>query len=224
MSRLLGVVIVAALCMGCRSSAPVYDPFMGRTTVPPPGTAVVQPGQPYYAAPPAGATTGPPLISPPPGASATPPAVNNGLASSFTPNVSPIPTSSTPASDSDSCFSDGACRDACGAGRATAQCTARDRSTDVWSAGRWNGVPRVQPRRQPARRQWHKLPPRQAEFRRWRILQLLQARSLPVGNRPMVRSQRIPERRWFSIRRRIRIRSGLSNRRRGLSRLLMRSR
>ncbi len=90
MSRLLGVVIVAAMCAGCRSSAPVYDPFMGRTTVPPPGTAVVQPGQPYYSAPAAGATTSPPLITPPPGASATPATVNSGLSSSFTPNVSPV--------------------------------------------------------------------------------------------------------------------------------------
>ncbi len=95
MSRLLGVVIVAAMCAGCRSSAPVYDPFMGRTTVPPPGTAVVQPGQPYYSAPPAGATTSPPLITPPPGASATPPTVNNGLSSSFTPNVSPVSATNT---------------------------------------------------------------------------------------------------------------------------------
>ncbi len=141
MSRLLGVVIVAAMCAGCRSSAPVYDPFMGRTTVPPPGTAVVQPGQPYYSAPPAGATTSPPLITPPPGASATPPAVNSGLSSSFTPNVSPVSANGSCADgNGNACFRDGPRRDAGHSGRPTAESPSGDRTTDLWSARRWFGL------------------------------------------------------------------------------------
>jgi len=103
MKRIVGLMIVAALCAGCRSSQPVYDPFLGSTTVPPPGTATPPPGQPYYGSP-AGAPVmaPPPATAPPPGATTAPvlprggvplnfaPAPAGGMSSSFTPNVSPM--------------------------------------------------------------------------------------------------------------------------------------
>ncbi len=109
MKRILGLPMMVLLCAGCRSPAPAYDPFLGRTTVEPPGTALPPPGQPYYGAP-AGAANTPPLVTPPPGAAspAVPrtigpanfspaPAGPGGLSSSFSPNVSPIsPTQSAP--------------------------------------------------------------------------------------------------------------------------------
>ena len=57
-----------ALATGCRGPSQVYDPFLGRTTVDPPGTASPPPGQPYYGAPP---VTAPPATIAP-GAAATP--------------------------------------------------------------------------------------------------------------------------------------------------------
>ena len=104
MKRILGVAAAMALAIGCRGPSQVYDPFLGRTTVDPPGTATPPPGQPYYGAPPATA----PTMAPPPGAAATPvprygspnfsptPAGGAGLSSSFTPNVS-SPAQITPA-------------------------------------------------------------------------------------------------------------------------------
>ena len=67
MKRLLGAVVAMLFLSGCRSPAPPNDPFLYRSTIPPPGTmAPSAPGAvPYYpggAAP--GATTAPPLISP----------------------------------------------------------------------------------------------------------------------------------------------------------------
>jgi hypothetical protein len=99
MKRIVGLIIAVALCAGCRSSQPVYDPFLGPTTVPPPGTATPPPGQPYYGAPP---TAAPTMAAPPPGSSTAPvlprggvpmnfsPAPAGGMSSSFTPNVSPM--------------------------------------------------------------------------------------------------------------------------------------
>ena len=66
MKPIVGLFIAVALCAGCKSAQPVYDPFLGPTTVPPPGTAVPPPGQPYYGAPP---TAAPTMAAPPPGAS-----------------------------------------------------------------------------------------------------------------------------------------------------------
>ena len=62
MKRILGVAAAMALAIGCRGPSQVYDPFLGRTTVDPPGTATPPPGQPYYGAPPA---TAPTMRSPP---------------------------------------------------------------------------------------------------------------------------------------------------------------
>jgi hypothetical protein len=108
MKRILGLASAVVLCAACRSPAPMNDPFLGRTTVEPPGTALPPPGQPYYGAPPGAATT-PPMMAPPPYTSPTmprtigpanfspAPAGPGGLSSSFSPNVSPIAgTSSTP--------------------------------------------------------------------------------------------------------------------------------
>ncbi len=107
MKRILGVAAAMALAIGCRGPSQVYDPFLGRTTVDPPGTATPPPGQPYYGVPPATA----PTLAQPPGAAATPmprygspnfsptPAGGAGLSSSFAPNVS-SPTQLTPASAS----------------------------------------------------------------------------------------------------------------------------
>ncbi len=54
----LALVSAALLAMGCRTPAPTFDPFAGRTTVPPPGTGTMAPpavSQPYYqSAPPPG--------------------------------------------------------------------------------------------------------------------------------------------------------------------------
>ncbi len=93
MPRLVGVLILAALCMGCHSPTPVYDPFMGRTTVPPPGTAAPMQSAPYYAPAPGSTSAAPPLISAPPasGAALPPGAQMPPMgASSFSPNVSPV--------------------------------------------------------------------------------------------------------------------------------------
>ena len=68
MKRILSLAMVVLLCAGCQSPAPVYDPFLGRTTVQPPGTALPPPGQPYYGAP-AGTITAP-IVTPPPNAAA----------------------------------------------------------------------------------------------------------------------------------------------------------
>ncbi len=87
MIRIACALIVVAMCAGCRSSAPVYDPFLGRTTVEPPGTAAVAPGAPpYYTAPPSSAV-GPPIVSPPPPGTAAPVSA---------PPTSPPPTTPPP--------------------------------------------------------------------------------------------------------------------------------
>jgi hypothetical protein len=111
MKRMLGLITALALCAGCRSSQPVYDPFLGPTTVPPPGTATPTTAAPYYGpagapvyAPPA--TTTAPGVAPPPGATAPvvprgavpmnfAPAPAGGM-SSFTPNVSPLQPTPAP--------------------------------------------------------------------------------------------------------------------------------
>jgi hypothetical protein len=102
MKRIEPLAIVVLLCAGCRSPSPAYDPFMGRQTIPPPGTAVPPPGQPYYGAPPAVSTGS--QILPPTGAVspsngptnfAPNPAGGNGF-SSFSPNVSPVNPASAP--------------------------------------------------------------------------------------------------------------------------------
>ena len=52
MKRLLAVLGLATVFIGCASRAPYApDPFFGRTTVPPPGTGCATPqppGAPYY--------------------------------------------------------------------------------------------------------------------------------------------------------------------------------
>ena len=52
MKRSLGAIVAMSLLSGCRSPAPPNDPFLYRSTVPPPGT-IVPPaaGTPYYSAP-----------------------------------------------------------------------------------------------------------------------------------------------------------------------------
>jgi hypothetical protein len=71
MKRPLGPVFAVLLLVGCRAPAPANDPFLYRSTVPPPGTVTPLPGgQPLYpstAVPPSaipGPATAPPLISP----------------------------------------------------------------------------------------------------------------------------------------------------------------
>jgi hypothetical protein len=103
MKRIASLVIGVLLCAGCKSSSPAYDPFLGRQTIPPPGTATPPPGQPYYGSPPSVSTGAP--IAPPTGGTlpaptgptnfAPTPAGGNGF-SSLSPNVSPVMPSTTP--------------------------------------------------------------------------------------------------------------------------------
>ncbi len=52
MKRSLGAIVAMSLLSGCRSPAPPNDPFLYRSTVPPPGTiAPPAAGTPYYSAP-----------------------------------------------------------------------------------------------------------------------------------------------------------------------------
>jgi hypothetical protein len=104
MKRIVRELLALALCAGCRSSQPVSDPFLGPTTVPPPGTAVPPPGQPYYGTPAGAPTAVPTPAALPPGTPVLPrggvpmnfaPAPAGGM-SSFTPNVSP-PMAGSPA-------------------------------------------------------------------------------------------------------------------------------
>ena len=98
MKRITSLAIVVLLCAGCRSPSQAYDPFLGRQTIPPPGTAV-PPGQPYYNSP--TVSPGAPVAPPTGGTLPTPtnfaptPAGGNGF-SSFSPNVSPLSPSATP--------------------------------------------------------------------------------------------------------------------------------
>lgn len=61
------VLAAALLTAGCQTPMPTFDPFAGRTTVPPPGTGTISPPSveiPYYqGAPPPGS---PPAATPPP--------------------------------------------------------------------------------------------------------------------------------------------------------------
>jgi hypothetical protein len=106
MSRLWCAIIVVAVCAGCRNSPPMTDPFLGRTTVEPPGTASVAPVAPPYYSSPSAPPVSPPIITQPAGAPipATPPpttqppipySVPQGFrpVSSVTPNVSSPATS-----------------------------------------------------------------------------------------------------------------------------------
>ena len=85
----LGAVVAMLLCAGCRAPTPPADPFLYRSTIPPPGTIVPgapAPAQPYYPAAPGaipGPATAPPTISP-----GTP----------LAPGVAPIGPSSAPIS------------------------------------------------------------------------------------------------------------------------------
>lgn len=68
----LALFIAALLAAGCRTPAPTFDPFAGRTTVPPPGTGSLAPpavSVPYYqgAPPPGSAPTTYPNTVPPGG-------------------------------------------------------------------------------------------------------------------------------------------------------------
>jgi hypothetical protein len=73
------LLIVTVLAAGCQNPQASYDPFLGRTTVPPPGPVQVvpqgavqpsyqQPGAPFAPAPPMGGTTTVPGVAPPAGA------------------------------------------------------------------------------------------------------------------------------------------------------------
>lgn len=55
MRWLVSLFLVAAVLAGCNSPGPTYDPFLGRTTIPPPGTGQISPGTavPYYQSTPA---------------------------------------------------------------------------------------------------------------------------------------------------------------------------
>jgi len=105
MKRMFALVAAAALLSGCQSPQPAYNPFNGPTVVPPPGTAVPPPGQPYYGSP-AGAPLLPPTTNVPPPTNSTirpqgpanfAPVPAGGMSSSFTPNVSPQPPAAFPA-------------------------------------------------------------------------------------------------------------------------------
>ena len=53
MKRLLGAVVAMLSLVGCQRTAPPNDPFLYRSTIPPPGTitpGVAPAGQPYYPA------------------------------------------------------------------------------------------------------------------------------------------------------------------------------
>lgn len=84
MRRLFAVILLILLTVGCKSQAPVYDPFFGRTTIPPPPTGSVtgQGADPCYQ---------PPPLNPP--SSTTPPMVQ--LPMQPTAN-SPLPTQPIP--------------------------------------------------------------------------------------------------------------------------------
>jgi hypothetical protein len=77
------VLLLALLAAGCRSPAPTFDPFAGRTTVPPPGTgtgALTPPTvtQPYYqSAPPPGMPSTAPMNTAPPGGYGFPQGANS---------------------------------------------------------------------------------------------------------------------------------------------------
>src|ERR1700719_416837 len=98
MKRILSLAMVVLLCAGCQSPAPVYDPFLGRTTVQPPGTALPPAIQPYYGA--RAGTITPQIVTPPPTAApvmrrqighahfSPTPRGPGGLRDKFTPNVS----------------------------------------------------------------------------------------------------------------------------------------
>ena len=88
MKRLLGAVVAMLSLVGCRAPAPPNDPFLYRSTIPPPGTitpGVAPAGQPYYPAPAPGAVPGPPTISPGVPISPTAPLGPTGVP------VSPVP-------------------------------------------------------------------------------------------------------------------------------------
>ncbi len=100
MKRLLAVLAVVAVLVGCKSGTSVTDPFFGRTTVTPPGTGQIPgqgvPGQgatnPYYAPPAGGGTSAQPQ---------TPPqwllGPQNAVPSTTTPKTSPSPPTATTA-------------------------------------------------------------------------------------------------------------------------------
>lgn len=83
MKRPIGLIGLACVLSGCQGGGSVVDPFMGRSTVPPPPTVQFpqsQGGQPYYpgtpapnTAPPASSTAPPASSTPPPGAYQYPP-------------------------------------------------------------------------------------------------------------------------------------------------------
>jgi hypothetical protein len=85
MRWLLTLILVGVSLAGCKSQAPVCDPFFGRTTIPPPPTGSVtgRPADPCYQAPPlvpsqASAATSPPQVQIPSQPSAqTPPSLQS---------------------------------------------------------------------------------------------------------------------------------------------------
>ena len=72
--RLITLLAAASIAAGCQSTQPAYDPFLGRTTVPPPGTMSPPVVTPYYGTTPP-PVSAPSIISSPitPGVPATPP-------------------------------------------------------------------------------------------------------------------------------------------------------
>lgn len=123
MLRVIGFLFVVGMIAGCRSQAPVYDPFLGSTTIAPPGTATQPSLPPYYTPAPGSAPTnmaplgpsvtpGQPMSAPGPSPTynAPVPGPSGYPTSSFTPNVSTpvanpnptnpryLPANATPAS------------------------------------------------------------------------------------------------------------------------------
>jgi hypothetical protein len=69
MKRFFALILVGLLVAGCKSQAPVCDPFFGRTTIPPPATGSItgRPADPGYQPPPLAPQSGacPPVVQMP---------------------------------------------------------------------------------------------------------------------------------------------------------------
>ena len=72
----LALLMIGLLLAGCKSQAPMADPFFGRTTIPPPPTGSAMGRDPYYPTPPTvqmPSPTPPQPWCPPASSAATPP-------------------------------------------------------------------------------------------------------------------------------------------------------
>lgn len=87
MNLLAPVLLCACLFVGCQNAQPAFDPFLGRSTIPPPGTAIPQGANAYV-------PTAPPPITQPPMVTPGAPVVAPNVAppTYFSPNpATPIP-------------------------------------------------------------------------------------------------------------------------------------